>query len=301
MRVPDIVRDCVVFIGTQEVDASGQLSIEWGGTGFFVSLEHEPDPTLSFVYLVTAQHVVQAVQSKGFIIRANTKNGEAMNIRVAPNEIEWFFHPTDPNADVAVMPFALPPGQFDYSHVPVTTFLTEDVLRKGELGIGDEVYITGLFRNLTGTKRNLPIVRIGNVAMLPDERVPTEYGLMNAYLIEARSLGGLSGSPVFIHTHVNPQMFLLGLMQGHWHLPATYRADSTDGLIREDFGDKGQMVNMGIAIVVPATDIHTALYQPALSDHRRVVYEDRQRQHLPVADSEFTDTADKERLHEGAV
>jgi hypothetical protein len=73
---------------------------------------------------------------------------------------------------------------------------------------------------------------------------------MEAYLIEARSIGGLSGSPVFVNLGVVREtpdrppftlgrvaVYLLGLVHGHW--------DVESGLIGE------ANVNMGIAIVTP--------------------------------------------------
>ena len=59
----------------------------------------------------------------------------------------------------------------------------------------------------------------------------TDYGLTEAYLIEARSIGGLSGSPVFIpmppFQQINGEVtqgsgslfYLLGLMHGHFDIP----------------------------------------------------------------------------------
>ena len=47
----------------------------------------------------------------------------------------------------------------------------------------------------------MPILRMGNLAAYPQERVQVEGVEMDAYLIEARSIGGLSGSPVFYHSH----------------------------------------------------------------------------------------------------
>ena len=69
--------------------------------------------------------------------------------------------------------------------------------------MGDEVFVVGLFRHRHGTQRNIPIVRVGNLAALTEEKVATnDFGLVDAYLIEARSIGGLSGSPVFLNLWV---------------------------------------------------------------------------------------------------
>lgn len=84
---------------------------------------------------------------------------------------------------------------------------TETIVGKGNLDndsdrnleLGDEVFFSGLFYPHSGTRRNIPIVRIGNVAALLEEPVLNRNGVpMDLYLMESRSIGGLSGSPVFV-------------------------------------------------------------------------------------------------------
>jgi hypothetical protein len=65
-----------------------------------------------------------------------------------------------------------------------------------QIGIGNEVAFAGLFVNHHGKKRNEPIVRFGNICGIPSEPVSTKAGDIEAYLVESRSVGGLSGSPV---------------------------------------------------------------------------------------------------------
>ena len=69
-------------------------------------------------------------------------------------------------------------------------------MEREEIGIGSEVYFPGLFVHHHG--RNEPIVRGGIVSSMPTEPVLTEFGEIHAYLAEARSVGGLSGSPVIV-------------------------------------------------------------------------------------------------------
>jgi hypothetical protein len=104
-----------------------------------------------------------------------------------------------------------------------------------------------------GFAKNIPILRTGNIAMIPDERIPTgNFGDMEAYLIEARSIGGLSGSPVFTLAR-SPQevtVFLMGLMHGHWSVDSETVVDK----ISQDAGIKAG-VNVGIAVITPASKI----------------------------------------------
>jgi hypothetical protein len=100
---------------------------------------------------------------------------------------------------------------------------------------------------------------------MPHEKVSTRIGEIDAYLIEARSIGGLSGSPVFVNpTGVRhgsltitegPQLFLLGLVHGHFDsefMPLDAVADGP--------GKSG--INMGIGIVVPVEKIIEVINQP---------------------------------------
>src|SRR5207249_4040069 len=83
------------------------------------------------------------------------------------------------------------------------------------IGIGDAVLISGLFAYLGGEKRNLPIVRMGNIAMMPGtERIPVERHKVRGrtiedvegYLIEVRSRSGMSGSPCFVRATIKAEL-----------------------------------------------------------------------------------------------
>src|SRR5260370_40507944 len=77
--------------------------------------------------------------------------------------------------------------------------VTQDVLVATRIGLGEEVAIVGLFGSHYGKSRNIPIVRIGNIAAMLEEPVFTkEYGYIEAYLIEARSIGGFRGAAVAV-------------------------------------------------------------------------------------------------------
>jgi len=110
---------------------------------------------------------------------------------------------------------------------------------------------------------------------MPEEPVSRgDLGPIDAYLVEARSIGGLSGTPVFVHMggvrtlagkarFRGGSFYWLGLMHGHWDLPVSY----TDSLAENI--STGERVNMGIAIVVPAMKILEVLTQPQLVEMRR--------------------------------
>jgi hypothetical protein len=292
MRVPDEVRQCVAFIGVD--------STKFGGTGFFVNIPSLSIPNAFYSYFVTAKHVADNTIDRDFVVRMNKIDGPAVPVLSQKGTTRWWLHPTD-NTDVAVMPLRPDSSVIEWKGIPESMFVTDQVIRDNSLGTGDEVFITGLFTQVTGSTRNIPIVRAGHMAMMPGERVPTKLGPMEAYLIEARSIGGVSGSPVFVReTIVLPmtkpgqivkpenapylsgsgRFWLLGLMHGHW--------DVAPSAINDDAFDANGKVNMGIAIVMPATKILETLYHPELVDMRKKGDEKASEANQPQMDSEFS-------------
>ena len=150
---------------------------------------------------------------------------------VETNRDQWLDHP-DPNVDLSLYLYQWQ-DDFDHNVLPFSMFVNEARIKEHSIGIGDEVFLIGLFSQHYGSQRNVPLLRVGNIAAMPEEPVQLRDGsMMDAYLVEARSIGGLSGSPVFVHLgftrHVEgrvacalrgPSFFLLGLMHGHWDSP----------------------------------------------------------------------------------
>lgn len=252
MRIPDEVRKCVVYLGAEYGNGTPPQNINYRGTGFFVAVAAKKVPEASFMFLVTAKHVADALEGKKVWVRVNRKNGTSMNLKIIENT-KWFFHPTDKAADVALLPISLDMQVFDFAVLPAAMLLTEKMRLEKGIGIGDSVFITGLFVHHVGFSKNIPILRTGNIAMIPDERIPIRnFGDMEAYLIEARSIGGLSGSPVFTLARSPEQItvLLMGLMHGHWAVDSESVVDK----ISQDAGIRAG-VNVGIAIVTPASKI----------------------------------------------
>jgi hypothetical protein len=109
----------------------------------------------------------------------------------------------------------------------------------------------------TAIQKNIPIVRVGNLAALNEEKISTDsFREMEGYLIECRSTGGLSGSPVFLNLGSTRSIggkyaqgvaaiFLLGLIHGHF---------VSEPHLGEE-GPRPGAINAGIAIVVPVKNI----------------------------------------------
>lgn len=268
MIVPDELRKCVAFVAMPMANGDTRLV----GTAFFLGREIE-GTTRSFSYLVTAKHVIEGIRSKGVekaFIRLNHVNGESRWLET--NVTDWLYHPTESNVDVAVLRAGVP-EHCDHLLYPISLVVTPEIISKEQIGLGTEVFLVGLFAHHSGQKKNIPIVRVGNISAMPEELVETRLGKIDAYLVEARSIGGLSGSPVFanlglvrVHegqlkfTSGGPIFYLLGLMHGHWDVGIS----ELDEAVVDTTGV--QRVNMGIGIVVPVAKIIEVIRQPRIAE-----------------------------------
>jgi hypothetical protein len=296
MRIPESIRKNVVFLGRM-IQRGSQESPYFAGTGFFVSVSSCTAPEYRYLYLVTAKHVVEQMVLGDWFMRINTTGGDFKDVRMK-KDTKWWFHPMEEDTtDVAVTNASLPENA-DLVAVSEEMFLEKTALSANGIGAGDEVFMVGLFNRMRGRSRNLPLVRIGNIAMIPDdgELIPgikignDRFVDAEAYLIEARSIGGLSGSPVFVHTTVGAEnsmrdhqgpfgqtssflsgsISLLGLVNGHWDIhPEEKNNPDPRG------GGKPEAVNLGIAVVIPVKKIRDTLYHYELVESRRQA--DRQR------------------------
>jgi hypothetical protein len=131
MRIRDDALRCVVFIGI-EISGDFGKKIKWCGTGFFVSRKSDKFSG-SFVYLVTAKHVLIEIGKNDFFIRANTKDKKSHTLK-AEAGLNWFNHET---SDVALYPLVLHESVFnelDYSALPVEMFVTDESIEKEGIG-----------------------------------------------------------------------------------------------------------------------------------------------------------------------
>jgi hypothetical protein len=298
VRVPDVVLKCVGFVGeVTHTEPDGSITGDLNATGFFVSIPLTDKPGLGprAVYFVTAKHVASDLKNRDFYFLVNRRGGGVKNLRAVVGD--WSTHPNDPTADVALIQVGNDP-EADIDTVDLKWLATPERLKFLNIGIGDEVHATGLFTPVPGERRNVPIVRFGNIAMMPEEQIQTDLGFADVFLVEARSLGGISGSPVFVRPTINyklpPEMqhgdvknaywcghgaTLLGLMHGHW--------DIRESEMNKAFftHDRKHGVNMGIAIVVPAIKILETLNCAELVEFRERMKQQLRTRMVPGADS----------------
>jgi len=269
MYVDDMIQQCVLFLGNKDERTGGFIP---RATAFVISIM---DRDIGFRYVVTAEHNIACFRQRNWdmYFRSNLVNGGVREDSWANSH--WYFHPNPGSTDVAVTPIDFLPEE-EYKQIVLRTpppnrgiIATKQIMQENRIGLGDEIFIVGLFKSHYGRQKNVPIIRVGNLAMIKGEPVRTDYcGYTEAHLVEARSIGGLSGSPVFIHTPVPhelnvTQFRLLGLMHGHFDIQ-NLNEDTVVDLEAEATGG----INTGIGVVIPVEKIMETLDQPELVELR---------------------------------
>src|ERR1019366_345468 len=208
--------------------------------------------------------------------RVNNKKGRSEDVPFKYKE--WIFHPsTDVAACEAHFPSRIPfnPIPFGQSSVNVEP--------------GEDMFFVGLFEQFPGENSVSPIIRFGKIC-LPKTEVPIAYAptkkckKVEAYLVEAWSWGGESGSPAYSHydyrcdedpeydfprrgvrksrvtaSQVEPP--LLGLLSGQFYAerPVTKHGVATP---------LDASTATGISVIIPADKIHELLMDKRFTKRR---------------------------------
>jgi hypothetical protein len=273
-RILDAFLEAVVYLYPSTPAARDGEQV--GGTGFLIAYKSDVDERTGAVYAVTNSHVIREGGSP--VIRINLRAGGFDTVPLEPDD--WHHHPD--GDDIAVVDL----GSLDFEtyHYSLLDWkdmaLTQERVNRHNIGPGDEVCFVGRFKQFEGRARNLPTARFGNIAMMPIEPVRNERGIdQEAFLVEARSLSGFSGSPVFViipplsfrgsqaAPGLRPElhMFVLGVDWGHHHDRGRVLDQSGDSLPEGWFVS----LNSGIMTVVPAWRITAMLEAGELADTRR--------------------------------
>jgi hypothetical protein len=228
-RIADEILDCTVYLYESKPDADeGE---RFGGTGFLVAYPFELDipgfSKRSHVYAVTNHHVIE----RGYtVLRLNKKDPTTdgrFHDTYELTKADW--KAICPGPDLAIARLDDQTIVHEYRHLMwlPSGFVNSDHIAKGYTGIGSDVFIVGRFIGHAGQQRNMPVVKFGSIAMMPEDEIDVpnlSCGPQQVYLVEARSTSGMSGSPVFqyeIDTSSPHKIskkhgpFLLGVDMGH--------------------------------------------------------------------------------------
>jgi len=264
-RIPNNILDCVFYLYRSAIEAKEGKNT--GGCGFLVLYPSEGDPIMGYAYAVTCRHLID----RGYTtIRLNNEAGGTTIIETTTQEWEQ-----SRNNDIAAKSIDLEEGEHKFRFVFGTTLrkfpgipsmINKEIMQEYEIGIGDEVFLVGRLLDHEGKQQNAPSARFGHIAALPSEPIwNDDIGKhVSVILCEVKSVGGFSGSPVFVsvpsfskrpHSNTIKAMssgpWLLGIDWGHTVRKEPVRAKNGDAL------ENGQFVrrNSGITCVAPTSEI----------------------------------------------
>ena len=191
-RIPDHMVQCSFDLYKSKEDASN--AAKSGGCGFLVRV---PSPVREggYVYAITAKHLID----DGFyVMRINRKQGDSVAIDAEPTD--WVPHPD--GDDVAVFDLKVA-NDFEYWSVSTELFIRQETIEAYKIGYGDDTFLIGRLVVHSGRTRNQPVVRFGNISLMPNADEPIKQKdrpPQEAFLVECRSISGFSGSSVFVTT-----------------------------------------------------------------------------------------------------
>jgi hypothetical protein len=200
--VPPYVLGSSIFLYGSERDATEGAN--WGGSGVLVGIPSEANPSRVHLYAVTNDHVVDGCP----VVRLVNRAGEAHVL--SGTQSDWHFHPD--GDDIAVRPFGAVVER-DCWYVPDEKLLAQGDLSPEEfpdqISPGDDCAMIGRYINQEFRQFDQPVVRFGNLAMLPELIYQEERSFeQESFLVDMRSHSGFSGSPVFVYYEAEGWRFL---------------------------------------------------------------------------------------------
>jgi hypothetical protein len=274
MHVPSDIKDLVVFVYVKDTAGNARPA----GTAFFVGVPVEGNPERSFVYIVTAKHVLTRGDGGPFLqevyVRLDKRDGGtdlvAVPLTTSGNKRTVFVH-SDSNVDLAVIPAVPSQERYQYRILPVEMIPEQKHLSARGIAEGTEVFFAGLFTPHVGQQQSYPIVRFGHVSLLSDEKISWNGKMLELYLVETGTYGGNSGSPVFFYqgadrtpgvlTVGSPKLTLAGVMKGAFEKGSPIKVVSTGAV-------PYSLSNLGIAAVIPGFQIREILFGEQLKQRR---------------------------------
>ena len=286
-RIPERFENAVVFMFGQHPKHDNNL-IGPGGTGVIIEF---PSATLQgeyHTYVVSNRHVVDQTPW----VRLNTCDGKTRLLEIISEE--WI---SDGKEDLAIVDVTdhISLDKDFYSTVEYRHFINADRVIGNHIGIGDQVFMLGLYSDHDGTSRNLPVARFGNIAAMPHHLVPVITGPSDlykrpAFLNDMRSRQGFSGSPVWvwrgeevdladydaggrkfnklggsIYNKTPPFLCFAGIHRGQFPEETRVLLSKDESLVKTG---TEMLIASSMTIVIPAWEISHLLNNPQLRDER---------------------------------
>lgn len=255
-RIDDTFLGSVVYIYPSV--KSAERGEHEGGTGVLIACRLSPQSRYAQLYVISNKHVVTGFKTKAIVLRFNAANGTA-HILLTKTE-DWV---TAYGDDLAAHPIDLSNSDCRGTVIPDSIFLSEEMVSMYDIGPGDETFMVGRLMTHDGRQKNTPVVRFGNISMMPLEPIRASDGEQVAFLVECRSLSGFSGSPVFVWVPEGhrPNFRRLEAPHGPWLL----------GINCGHFVMPGTKENAAVEIVIPAWRLQKFLDEEPFPEQRAKV------------------------------
>ena len=209
-KIPQKALHTVFYLYKTKEDAD--LDRDRQGTGFLVSLPSIL-PDRRYAYLVTNWHV--AVKHGASIVRINRRDG--ISDVFAYEVHEWEFLE---GYDIAVTTLTVDRSvPYDVVTMHDDFLLTQDHREQWGIGVGDEVFMLGLFAGDYGEHNIVsPSARFGHISIdaVPLKQDNGRYA--ESYCLDMHSRPGYSGSPVFVYRLFGHDLNDPPLKNGQFHL-----------------------------------------------------------------------------------
>jgi hypothetical protein len=287
------ILDCTVFLyPNKSAAASGA---KFGGSGFLIAIPYQQEiagQQRSHIYVVTNSHIVR--EHKSTFIRLNNMDGRH---EVVPKTYQDWIDNWDKDDLALCMLDNTTMSNYGWLAPLPNSFLTKKHVYWGSGGIevmfprsvtfGSDVITVGRYVGFDGKQKNLPVIRFGNISMLPYEPIEhSRKGLkQESFLIESHTIGGYSGSPVFSIQPLEGSPLaamtgtewvfpdkLLGIVWGYSYVDTPVKRK-----IRGNYEDVGNNMivpeHSGMSLVIPAWKLGEFLGRDDLVMQRKNIEE----------------------------
>jgi hypothetical protein len=209
---PQTLRSAAAIVGMR----GGQRTML--GSAFFIEVPSKRFPGSSFVYLVTAHHVLLdsdgAPIPKLWVVLEDARSGVSREDPL-PDERHWLLDLKHESADIAALPFGPPTANI--APIPLgDLFATASEAKVGEMpdsiDAGAPCYYLTAASLGAQHPRFVPLARFCRVSVAEAaEATVTGAGNQVLYFVDAPATSGLRGAPVFVNT--GDHYVLFGMME----------------------------------------------------------------------------------------
>jgi hypothetical protein len=144
------------------------------------------------------------------VIRIRTAFGDI--VKDLDPAVDWLFvpggHPHQGD-DAAIAVIDLDDNQ-NVMSIPLHMFITQSMMARHQIGVGDDVFMMGLFADVAASMAHPAKARFGNISMMASSHIPiaqpNHTATKSSYVLDMHSRSGFSGSPVFFYRTIGADL-----------------------------------------------------------------------------------------------